>query len=86
MFAEPWANSCKDDLQATLTRVPDALSVKILLSHVYLLESTDWETARRLLEEILAIDPDNREARHHMEVLRKQRLLDKGNEEPNTEV
>ena len=53
---------------------PSSLQPKVLLSHVYLQEGKDTLTARRLLEEILVDDPENREARHNLEVLKRQHL------------
>jgi glycosyltransferase involved in cell wall biosynthesis len=56
-------------LQQVQAKHPSSLQPKILLSHVYLLEGSDMSSARTVLEEILVIDPENREARHNLEVL-----------------
>ncbi len=48
---------------------PSSLQTKVLLSHVYLQQGTDMSSARMVLEEILSIDPENREARHNLDVL-----------------
>lgn len=56
-------------LQVILQRQPNSLPALVLLSHVLLQEDEDWLTARRTLEHILTIDPNNREAKQNLEVL-----------------
>lgn len=66
--------SAQQFLHQLLAEDPTALQAKGLLSHAYLQEGKDLQTARKTLEEILSIDPENREARHNLDVLTQMEL------------
>jgi glycosyltransferase involved in cell wall biosynthesis len=61
----------------TLRRVveldPAALGPRVLLSQALLQEGRDWDAAEQALLEVLELDPENREARGNLQVLRRQR-------------
>ena len=56
-----------------IARAPHALTPRLALSHVLLLEGRDWEALEKALRDVLAIDPNHAEARHNLTVLLKQR-------------
>jgi GT2 family glycosyltransferase/tetratricopeptide (TPR) repeat protein len=60
-------------LEAAVMAQPQALAPRVVLSHVLLQEGRDLAAAEQALQEVLALDPDNREARHNLAVLNGQR-------------
>jgi GT2 family glycosyltransferase/Tfp pilus assembly protein PilF len=60
-------------LEAALVAHPQALAPRVVLSHVLLQEGRDLAAAEQALREVLAVDPDNREALHNLAVLNGQR-------------
>jgi len=54
---------------------PDALMPRVILSHVYLREGGDWKGAERALLDVLAKDPNHREAARNLEILRARHLV-----------
>jgi GT2 family glycosyltransferase/tetratricopeptide (TPR) repeat protein len=56
-------------LEETIGRAPKNLRARQVLTHVLLQEGSDLEAAEGALREVLALDPDHREARHNLEVL-----------------
>ena len=60
--------NAKQLMQETADRFPNALSPKVILSHACL-QSEDGQAAERALRGVLALDPDNAEARHNLAVL-----------------
>jgi glycosyltransferase involved in cell wall biosynthesis len=60
-------------LEMAIARAPHALTPRLALSHVLLLEGRDWEALEKALRDVLAIDPNHAEARHNLTVLLKQR-------------
>src|SRR5262249_1505778 len=53
-------------LERAITHSPRALSPRIFLSHVLLQEGREWDAAERALRAVLALDPENREARTNL--------------------
>lgn len=51
-------------------RPPDC--PRVFLSHVLLQEGRGWDAAEKVLRDVLALDPDNAEARSNLEVLLSQ--------------
>jgi tetratricopeptide (TPR) repeat protein len=60
-------------LEETITKHPDALEARVLLTHALLQEGQDWDGAERALRAVLAIAPDHEETRRNLEVLLRQR-------------
>ena len=54
-----------------VAREPSSLPRRVLLSQVLLQEGRDWDAAEKALNEILALDPQNQEARHNLTVPRR---------------
>lgn len=65
--------SARQLLEATIARVPDALWPKVFLSHTLLQEGKDWAAAEQALRDILALDPNNGEAKNNLAVLLRQK-------------
>jgi GT2 family glycosyltransferase/tetratricopeptide (TPR) repeat protein len=59
-------------LEESIAQAPRAPLPRVLLSHVLLQEGRDWAAAERALRDLLALDPDNAEARHNLAVLLRQ--------------
>jgi tetratricopeptide (TPR) repeat protein len=57
-------------LEKSLPRLPGCLPLLSLLSYALLREDRDHDRAERHLNEILALDPDNAQAKQNLEVLR----------------
>ncbi len=57
-------------LRATVARAPQAVWPRVVLSHTLLQEGKNWLAAEQALRDILALDPDNAEAHHNLQVLR----------------
>jgi hypothetical protein len=51
---------------------PSALRARIYLSHALLQEGKDWVAAEQALRDILKLDPANAEAKHNLEILRRE--------------
>ena len=60
-------------LEETITRAPRDLWPRVILTHVLLQEGKDLDAAEAALESVLQLDPENREARRNLGVLRQQR-------------
>jgi tetratricopeptide (TPR) repeat protein len=56
-------------LEQVIAQAPEALSPRVILSHVLLQEGRDWRTAERALRDILTLEPNHAEARHNLAVL-----------------
>ncbi len=59
-------------LEALIAKVPSAVGPKVVLSHVLLQEGKDWAAAERVLQDILALDPNHTEAQHNLRILLRQ--------------
>jgi tetratricopeptide (TPR) repeat protein len=59
-------------LETLIARLPRFLEAHILLSYVHLQEGRDPAAAERVLQAILELDPGNAEARHNLDMLRRQ--------------
>jgi thioredoxin-like negative regulator of GroEL len=57
-------------LEEVLARAPRWLEARVLLSYVHLQEDRDPAAAEGALQAVLELDPDNKEARHNLGVLR----------------
>ncbi len=62
----------KDILMPLCQKNTQSIRPRIIMSHVYLQEGSAWVEARQMLEEVLALDPSNREAQHNLRVLQLQ--------------
>jgi len=60
-------------MTATIARDPNAINPRLLLSHVLLMEGRDWAAAEKALYDVLALDPQNADARHNLAVLRNMK-------------
>lgn len=56
-------------LSEAIERFPRDLGLRIAMSHVLLKEGVDSNAASAALRQVLAIDPENREAQHNLRVL-----------------
>jgi Flp pilus assembly protein TadD len=54
-----------------IDRYPAAVEPRMLLSYALLQEGLDFPAAERALHEVLAMAPEDREARHNLAVLRQ---------------
>jgi glycosyltransferase involved in cell wall biosynthesis/thioredoxin-like negative regulator of GroEL len=63
-------------LEVVIARMPQAVWPRVLLSHVLLQEGRDWVAAERCLREILALEPNQREARSNLAALMAQRAAE----------
>lgn len=59
-------------LETAVARAPQNIWLRVFLSHTLLQEGKDWAAAEQALRDILALDPDNAEAKHNLAVLLKQ--------------
>jgi hypothetical protein len=62
--------AAREVLQRTIARAPEAPWPRVILSHVELQEGRDWGAAERALLDILQRDPEHKEARHNLAILR----------------
>jgi tetratricopeptide (TPR) repeat protein len=62
--------AARDVLWQAIARAPAALWPRVILSHVELQEGRDWGAAERALLDVLERDPEHKEARHNLAVLR----------------
>jgi tetratricopeptide (TPR) repeat protein len=60
-------------LHEAIAEFPQALWPRVLLSHVELQQGRDGDAAERALLAVLELDPNHREARHNLQVLRARR-------------
>jgi Tfp pilus assembly protein PilF len=60
-------------LETTIARFPQSLRAHVLLSHVLLREGRDWAAAENALRAVLALDPENAEARRNRALLIQER-------------
>ena len=58
-------------LEEAVGRAPDLLWPRVVLSHALLQEGRDYAAAEQTLHDILRLDPSHAEARHNLEVLRR---------------
>jgi glycosyltransferase involved in cell wall biosynthesis/Flp pilus assembly protein TadD len=65
-------------LEALTTRDPRALRPRVLLSHALLQEGRDPAAAEAALRAVLALDPNDAEARHNLALLLRQRAAGPG--------
>ncbi|HEV8060374.1 MAG TPA: tetratricopeptide repeat protein [Gemmataceae bacterium] len=65
--------SAKQLLQDLIARKPNALRPRVLLSHILLQHGNDPDAAERALLDVLALDPQNAEAKSNLRVLRENR-------------
>jgi tetratricopeptide (TPR) repeat protein len=56
-------------LAAVIAQDRDAIGPRVLLSHVLLHEGRDWQAAEKALRDVLALDPQNKEAQHNLHIL-----------------
>lgn len=59
-------------LESAIVNHPTQLAPRVLLTHVLLDEGADWPAAEMALLNVLEMAPEHAEARHNLEVLRKQ--------------
>jgi len=61
----------------TLARViaedQQALGPRVLLSQALIQEGRDWSAAEKALLDVLELDPENKDARHNLKILKRQR-------------
>jgi tetratricopeptide (TPR) repeat protein len=62
----------REQVRIAIARAPQALPPRLILSHVLLQEGRDWQAAERALLEVLALDPNHREAQHNLRLLRRE--------------
>ena len=58
--------------EAAIARFPEAVNLRILLSHALLQEGKDWQAAEQALLDLLTLDPFNGEAAHNLRTLLQQ--------------
>jgi GT2 family glycosyltransferase/tetratricopeptide (TPR) repeat protein len=59
-------------VEDALASHPDDVALWVVLSHALLQEGVDWDRAELALRRILALDPDNGEARSNLAILERQ--------------
>ncbi|MCI0460908.1 MAG: glycosyltransferase, partial [Gemmataceae bacterium] len=64
--------TARQQLVDLIPQAPEAVWPRVILSHVLLQEGRDWRAAEQALRDVLALDPDNAEARHNLTVLLRQ--------------
>jgi tetratricopeptide (TPR) repeat protein len=65
-------DAAKELLGSIIAEAPKELWPRVILSHVYLQEGTDWPAAEQALRDVLALDPEHTEARHNLDLLLQQ--------------
>ena len=60
-------------ISTTLTTSPKALGPRVVLSQVLLMEGRDLDAAEQTLQDVLLLDPEHKETKHNLEVLRRNR-------------
>jgi tetratricopeptide (TPR) repeat protein len=64
--------AAKGIVDGMIAQDAQALWPRVLLTHVLLQEGRDWDAAEKALRDVLALDPNHREARQNLEVLLRQ--------------
>lgn len=62
-------------LEKAIAVAPHALTPRLALTHVLMLEGRDWDALERALRDVLALDPNHAEAQHNLAVLLQRRGL-----------
>jgi hypothetical protein len=65
--------AARKTLASVVAQDPEALGPRVLLSQALLQEGHDWPAAEKALLDVLALDADNKDAQHNLQLLRKQR-------------
>ncbi|MBX9680049.1 MAG: glycosyltransferase [Gemmataceae bacterium] len=60
-------------LKDVIENDPQAIGPRVLLSQALIQEGRDWEAAEQALLDVLALDPQHKDARHNLQVLKRQR-------------
>jgi tetratricopeptide (TPR) repeat protein len=63
----------RDILRSAIAAHPRAVWPRVILTHVLLQEGRDWQAAEQALRDVLALDPEHKEAQRNLEVLLRQR-------------
>jgi GT2 family glycosyltransferase/tetratricopeptide (TPR) repeat protein len=61
-------NAARTRLESAIAVAPQAVWPRVILSHVLLQEGKDAAAAEQALRDVLALDPNNAEARHNLQV------------------
>jgi tetratricopeptide (TPR) repeat protein len=62
----------RDILESAIAAHPRALWPRVILTHVLLQKGMDWPAAEQALRDVLALDPEHKEAQRNLEVLLRQ--------------
>jgi Tfp pilus assembly protein PilF len=64
--------AAREVLHEAIARAPRALWPRVILTHAWLQEGRDAAAAERALLDVLELDPEHKEARHNLAVLRSR--------------
>jgi GT2 family glycosyltransferase/tetratricopeptide (TPR) repeat protein len=64
-------DAARKTLDAVINLDPRAVGPRVLISHVLIQDGKDWGAAEKALHDILALDANNQEAKHNLQVLRR---------------
>jgi tetratricopeptide (TPR) repeat protein len=73
LLAQKELASARDLLHSLIAEHTTRIEPRLVLSHALLQEGRDWEAAEKALLAVLELDPDHKETKHNLAVLRKQR-------------
>jgi glycosyltransferase involved in cell wall biosynthesis/SAM-dependent methyltransferase len=73
LLAQKEFAAARELLQALIAEHPTRIESRVVLSYTFLQEGKDWQAAERALLAVLELDPDHKEARHNLAVLRSQK-------------
>jgi hypothetical protein len=59
-------------LEEAIPRFAESVPLRLLLSHALLQEGRDWAGAEKALLDVLALDPDNQQAKENLQTLRRR--------------
>jgi glycosyltransferase involved in cell wall biosynthesis len=63
---------CRKTMAEVIRLDPQAIGPRVLLSHALLQEGRDWQAAERALRDVLELDPDNKDASHNLQMLKRR--------------
>jgi len=64
--------TAREILIDVIAQDPKAIGPRVLFSQALLQEGKDWKAAEKALHAVLELDPENKDAKHNLQILRRQ--------------